>query len=939
VIESYCNLEEASVVGSGEGEQYGSDWVEVFLSPPRRIFESWPLRLRATSMVCVIGLCIVLLSVPTLARAAAPQVVEESALAVKATSVTLRAKVNPGGELATYRFEYATSEATLLLSNGEVFPVPPSPEGEAGPGEGVVVEGGLQGLTPGTKYWYRVVVKNGEGVTPGCQTKESCQSFTTPPAGRELELPDRRAWELVSPAPGRDGATASVTPISRGGALIQAGEDGGAITYGTIGSVGVEPAGNTNYSQVLSFRDPNGGWSSRDIATPHERATGVLAGEGQEYRFFSRDLSIGLVEPLGPRVGAASLSPGASEKTVYLRADAPFSPAGEGIYSETVTEGSYLPLVTGCPSSLVEKCKASVEEYANVPPGTKVGGAIHFVGATDDLGHVVLSSGVPLTRTTPEGAETEGEGLYEWSDGRLQLVSLLPEHGQASGGNAVLGYDDADARNAISRDGSRIVWSNRAEGEEHLYMRDTSSEKSVQLDENQGGRGGEPSPEFQFANSEGTKVFFTDTEDLTAKSTATEGEPDLYECEVVEAPSGELSCALQDLTIDSGGHADVRGAVLAGSNDSSHIYFVAQGKLTSSKNQRGEEAEAEANNLYMLLYDEEKEEWKAPVFIVALSSADSPDWEAVDGNLEKVTSSVSPDGGYLEFMSEGALTGYDNVDANSDAADEEVFLYNARSNRLVCASCNPTYGRPDGVRDSLQVNIGSGLLIDKQDIWANHRWLAANVPGWTGSSLGVAAYQSRYLSDEGRLFFNSSDGLVPQATNGLADVYEYEPLRVGGCEESSVSFSEDSEGCVELISSGSSGEESAFLDASKSGDDVFFLSSARLTPEDTGSALAVYDAHVCSAASPCLVEAVVPPACVTEASCKAAPSPQPSIFGASGSATFKGAGNLVPSSSTTVTTKKITTCSKHKKLSHGKCVRIKRKAGAKRVGDGRRAGR
>jgi len=35
-----------------------------------------------------------------------------------------------------------------------------------------------------------------------------------------------------------------------------------------------------------------------------------------------------------------------------------------------------------------------------------------------------------------------------------------------------------------------------------------------------------------------------------------------------------------------------------------------------------------------------------------------------------------------------------------------------------------------------------------------------------------------------------------------------------------------------------------------------------------------------------------PPPCVTEASCKAAPTPQPSIFGLPASATFSGAGNL-----------------------------------------------
>jgi hypothetical protein len=40
-------------------------------------------------------------------------------------------------------------------------------------------------------------------------------------------------------------------------------------------------------------------------------------------------------------------------------------------------------------------------------------------------------------------------------------------------------------------------------------------------------------------------------------------------------------------------------------------------------------------------------------------------------------------------------------------------------------------------------------------------------------------YQSRRLSDGGRVFFNSDDGLVPQDVNGMEDVYEWEREGVG----------------------------------------------------------------------------------------------------------------------------------------------------------------
>ena len=65
------------------------------------------------------------------------------------------------------------------------------------------------------------------------------------------------------------------------------------------------------------------------------------------------------------------------------------------------------------------------------------------------------------------------------------------------------------------------------------------------------------------------------------------------------------------------------------------------------------------------------------------------------------------------------------------------------------------------------------------------RWLAANRPGLDRRRARVRAlYQSRYLSDSGRLFFDSSDALVPQDANGTEDVYEYEPAGVGSCTSS-----------------------------------------------------------------------------------------------------------------------------------------------------------
>ncbi len=56
----------------------------------------------------------------------------------------------------------------------------------------------------------------------------------------------------------------------------------------------------------------------------------------------------------------------------------------------------------------------------------------------------------------------------------------------------------------------------------------------------------------------------------------------------------------------------------------------------------------------------------------------------------------------------------------------------------------------------------------------------ASLPGWTKSQRDRALYQSRYLSNQGRLYFDSPADLVPEAANGKEDVYEYEPTGIGG---------------------------------------------------------------------------------------------------------------------------------------------------------------
>jgi hypothetical protein len=384
-------------------------------------------------------------------------------------------------------------------------------------------------------------------------------------------------------------------------------------------------------------------------------------------------------------------------------------------------------------------------------------------------------------------------------------------------------------------------------------------------------------------------------------------------CEVVEV-GGKLACRLKDLSVavNAGESGDVLGTVIGASEDGRYAYFVANGLLTANAAPGHCREENMSGVCDLYVYDAVAGETR---FVVQLTAGDGPDWRAYTGGqatLGFVTAGVSPDGRYLAFMSERSLTGYDNIDARSGQPDEEVFLYDAGTGRLTCASCDSSGARPTGVFDP---GGFPGLLVDRLGNWHGH-WLAGSLPGWTATA-GTGAvlpayYRSRYLSDSGRLFFDSADALVGRDANGTEDVYEYEPSGVGGCVQAG--------GCVGFISSGTSGEESAFVDASATGDDVFFLTAAQLAPQDLDHALDVYDARVCTSSSPCLAgPSGSGVACGTADSCRAAPSSQPGVFGVPPSATFNGAGNPGPGVSKPAARKKVVSVAQKRAAALRKC--------------------
>ncbi|HTZ63860.1 MAG TPA: hypothetical protein VMB51_07120 [Solirubrobacteraceae bacterium] len=818
-------------------------------------------------------------------------------------SAGLRAQIDPRGARTEYEFQYGTSEcvqdlsACADLAAGEV----PVGFGDVG------VSAQVDDLQPATGYFYRVVANNGLG-----SVASSWGTFSTLPSPGVL--PDGRGWELVSP-PDKHGSTVSTMTGQRAGA-VEASVDGSRLAWLAAGPVVSEPEGNRAFelSQMMSVRGSQG-WETYSLETPHTNGWGLLVPSPGEYYLFSPDLSRSLLAPTEYEEGKTEgvvehppLSPLAYEKTMYLRNDPPSA------------SPEFSPLVTA----------------QNDTAQTRFGGALDIAGATSDLSHVVFHSKVGLSSADPSSP-----GLYMWQQAKpLELVSVLPNGSPAPDGEgleASLGaFEGLTARNAISQDGNLVLWTDGTGT--GLYMRDIALEKTIRLNSAQGhgaiesGSGGGEVPEppeeqperevrFQSASADGSRVFFTDTARLTETSAqepvGEESPADLYEFELTS--QDPLRGRLIDLTAGApSASADVLNVIPGSSQNGAIVYFVANGVLAPGAKpgrcardlEESEPSPPGATcNLYVSEEDPADPGKREVRFIAALSSEDGSDWGSgptselhpSQVNLSSVTASVSPNGRYLAFMSEQPLTGYQTQDALNGQADEEVYLYDAANRLLSCVSCNSSeeedggWVAPHGVLDSENAGEGIGLLVDRPQIW-NERWLAGSIPGWTfninGDAAPAALYQPRYLSDSGRLFFDSPDALVPQDTNGKEDVYEYEPEGVGSCK--------DSGGCVGLISSGTSDRESAFLDASENGDDVFFMTSSQLVAADTDQSVDIYDAHVCTTSSPCLQY----PLASTER-CESSSDCQPGTVSTPSSstplsATFAGPANPAPVAKQTV---------------------------------------
>ena len=706
------------------------------------------------------------------------------ALNITTSSALIEATLNPHGQPTTLQVEYVTQAQFEMGGYAEavIVPVPPK---DVGASVGVVTASqGLPDLTAGIGYHFRVVLENPAGA-PLVSGDQTFSTFPLPQAN----LPDGRVYEKVTPAfkigepfapepseliDGRSGSGGCDSECIPGASFestaLQAAADGDSIAY--QGSP-IDPSATTPFDEYQGIRSGTG-WSTQSL---HPSIFVPVPPFG--FLAFSSDLHRGIVYGSGALSPETPISGGKAYADLYLW-----------------EQGRLTPLVTASPPQR--------GAGANNVNGFQLayGGANSGTGESSAFSHVVFAANDSLTPSTdfapvaPTVGPSNGSGsgcrledacnLYEWSDGELRLVNVLPGNTEAADGPVVVGsrLSEEEAPNvehAISDDGSRIFWS---DGAGNVYVR-INGQETKKIEDPGHGR-------YLDASVDGSQVLL--------------GDGCLYSVALA-------SC--EDLT---GGHGGLEG-VLGASDDLSRIYFVDTAVLDETANQYGDSAEEGAPNLYL---------WSGGVasYIATLLPSDNNNGSATSPKgfgpwrqyVGRRTARVTPNGEFAVFMSRADLTGYNNSPRGSGACRGEdcyeVFEYRAASNSLICPSCNPSGQRP----------LGESVLSIMHDTQARPRatiYPPMNLP----------------INENGRLFFESQDALTAGDQNGRAqDIYEWEPKGAGDCKVQS--------GCVSLISSGSAEEDSFFMASTPSGNDVYFITRQALLPSDRDALLDIYDARV-----------------------------------------------------------------------------------------------
>jgi NHL repeat-containing protein len=706
-------------------------------------------------------------------------------------SAVLGGRVDPNHSQTTYQFEYGTD-----TSYGNATPVDSAGSGASS----VAVSKQITGLRPNTTYHFRLVATNPVGETEGDDN-----TFTT---AANPPQPSGRAYEMVSPLDKNGGnIERDVNTVVLSNQTGAAGS-GGAVAFVSRANFGDADSGAAllNTPNYLARRGHDG-WMTEGITPPVD--DNFPGGQIQAPRVTG--LMLDASRSFG--VSGASLTPEAERLN-----------GSQGLYMRSAGQAAdqRYTLLSAPSETLVAESNNAV-----------VGLRFEWEASTPDTHHVIFTSSRQLLPpdAPPDTFFNAPNALYEWVDGTLRLASELPTGvALASNGTVFAGGGTGHMRfsadgqthgdHVISDDGGRVFFSadTSSAGRQLFVREDGATTRVVSASERPGDPPLNPAanPGFWAAKAtDGSVAFFTSGALLTADAVVTPvGGPMLYRWDAT-APDGQRLSAISP---DPLGAPGVLGPA-AVSDDAATVYFVALGELAPGAT-RGEP------NLYLWRQGE------GVRFVATLDGTsagantvvDAPLWLQVWRDRGGRGARVSPNGERLLFASYAQLDpAYDTVEESAedcgdpDVAGErcrQIYLYDAPSGRISCLTC--VAGSPV---------TGDANLFGNSD---PRRW-SGNLTNKVSAPLTLP----RNLSTDGRrAFFETARQLVTADQNNAIDTYEWEDSNLDG------------QGELRLISTGRNATDSKFLDASLSGDDVFFTARDRLVGIDTDNQVDLYDARV-----------------------------------------------------------------------------------------------
>jgi hypothetical protein len=651
-------------------------------------------------------------------------------------------------------------------------------------------------------------------------------------AGGE-QLPDGRAYELVSP-PAKSGLDVlqqtdktHVTP------------DGNGVTFSALGGFG-SLQGTSFDVEYLSRRTGapgTNGWATHGINPPGGALTFPAVGTNNIPSFvdaFTPDLSTAVYQSWIPLTAA----PNVADVSNFYRIGAL---GGQSETAQLMTDSA-----TPLPASWTN-AKLLIQP--------------RFVGASTDLSHVVFESPLSLSADAAPyqglfcvvvgvGCPTQ---LYENASGVVRAVGRIPTAPDTAcddvNGPACAPADSAQAgisatlhnysRRMVSADGRRIFFQVPAGANSGaIYLREDGT-RTVQLVQD---------GQLWSASTDGSRVFFITSESLLAEDT--DSNPDLYMYDTTA--TGNPLTLVSASSVNDGTVETVVGA----SDDGHYVYFVCSGQLVPG------EPTADGNGLYV--WHDGTLAYIGQLVDAGEAQLNGPrtGWTFVSGTT---TSRVTPDGRHLLFMtqSDAGFRGREGFTGYDHAGHQELYLYSADTNRLVCASCNPS-GRPATTDALTNVRASDTVSAFTSDV-------------------------AHALSDDGQhVFFTTAEALSPDDTNGRADAYEYDTATRS----------------VHLLSSGTDPSPSYLIDASNDGSNAFIATRQQLLRWDVDNSYDLYDARIGGGFPE---PTIPPPPCAADA-CLNQSSATPAAI-TPGSRDFQGARDSKPR------------LKKHRKCPHGKVLR------------------